>query len=649
MSNPSEAIRLYGTDEAVDPPRTLRAGKLTADLVAGNLRYIRFDGAEALRAVSFIVRDKDWGTYTPRISDLTIEEDADSFTVTFSAVASDKDQSFAYDARIEGHADGRLSYHGKGRSEGGFLTNRTGFVVLHPIDGIAGEPVTITRTDGTTEQGRFPALIDPFQPMMDLRALTHTAPLGLEVTTLMEGDTYEMEDQRNWSDASYKTYVRPLALPWPYRIEPNEEIDQTVTVTVGGTVTAGAGSERLRMAPGALHGSLPVLGMSLRPEDVLRTKGVMDHLKALNPAYLILHHDPRAGHGRAEIEAQLAIARHIGAEAWLEAVIASTDDTGAATELAALGKLAADLGDPFTTVLVSPAPDMKCTLPGSPWPQTPNAAGLYKATCAAFPQARIGGGMFSYFTELNRKRPPTEHLDLVSFTTSPIVHAGDDVSVMETREAHGAITATVNEIAGDTPWAVGPSAIGVRDNPYGEAAKDNPDNIRQAMNFNDPRQRGLLGAAWALAYFADFAKGGASAIALGAPTGAFGAIHAPTDFPQPWYDENRGVYPVFHILRGLARLANQPMRTLLNLPASGPIAGLCADTGTGIEMWIAATGPDPVEVDIANGAEVALLDAEHFVEAAGDPTFLDRFATITTGGLKLPAFAVARIKLSNDT
>ena len=27
-----------------------------------------------------------------------------------------------------------------------------------------------------------------------------------------------MEDQRNWTDASYKTYVRPLALPWPYTL-----------------------------------------------------------------------------------------------------------------------------------------------------------------------------------------------------------------------------------------------------------------------------------------------------------------------------------------------------------------------------------------------------------------------------------------------
>ena len=32
------------------------------------------------------------------------------------------------------------------------------------------------------------------------------------------GDAFEMEDQRNWADASFKTYVRPLSKPRPYVI-----------------------------------------------------------------------------------------------------------------------------------------------------------------------------------------------------------------------------------------------------------------------------------------------------------------------------------------------------------------------------------------------------------------------------------------------
>ena len=75
--------------------------------------------------------------------------------------------------------------------------------------------------------------------------------------------------------------------------------------------------------------------------------------------------------------------------------------------------------------------------------------------------------------------------------------------------------ARLRRFIADKPYAVGPSAIGMRDNPYGAAVADNPDDRRQAMNRNDPRQRGLLGAAWNLGYFAHFAYGGAAAIARG--------------------------------------------------------------------------------------------------------------------------------------
>ena len=52
-----------------------------------------------------------------------------------------------------------------------------------------------------------------------MRALSHEAVPGVWATCTMEGDAWEMEDHRNWLDASFKTYVRPLALPYPYTIE----------------------------------------------------------------------------------------------------------------------------------------------------------------------------------------------------------------------------------------------------------------------------------------------------------------------------------------------------------------------------------------------------------------------------------------------
>src|SRR5690606_40391299 len=65
--------------------------------------------------------------------------------------------------------------------------------------------------------------------------------------------------------------------------------------------------------------------------------------------------------------------------------------------------------------------------------------------------------------------------------------------------------------------------------------------------------------AWNLGYAARMAAAGVEALTLSAPVGAFGVVYAQTDFPQPWYAERgRGVYPVYHVLRGLAAAAGAP-------------------------------------------------------------------------------------------
>jgi hypothetical protein len=50
----------------------------------------------------------------------------------------------------------------------------------------------------------------------------------------MEGDIFEMEDQRNWSDLSYKTYCTPLALPFPVTLEAGTKIRQKITLRLLG-------------------------------------------------------------------------------------------------------------------------------------------------------------------------------------------------------------------------------------------------------------------------------------------------------------------------------------------------------------------------------------------------------------------------------
>lgn len=645
-SEPTPEIRLYGTEEAVEPPRTLATGDLAVELEAGNLRYLQYQGHELLRAVSFIVRDRNWGTYNPRIENLDIVETDDGFRISYDAHvgAGAGGQELRYEATIAGDRTGAVTFEVSYQAITDFDTNRTGFVVLHAGEKVAGQDVRIEHVDGRLVNGRFPELIDPVQPMMDLRALTHEAAPGLSVTCRMEGDTFEMEDQRNWTDASFKTYVRPLALPWPYKLEAGSRGVQKVTVTLGGraeTPAASGGAISLRV--GVEVGRVPALGLGLHPDDADDALANAASLKLISPRHLVCRHDPRAGHDRHTLEKAVAAARAIGAEPWLEAVIASVEEPEA--EIADLGTLNEALGSPFGTVLLSPAPDLKCTLPGSPWPPCPPLETIYQAARSAFPQARIGGGMFSYFTELNRKRPPREHLDHVGFTTAAVVHAGDDRSLMEGLNSLPFIASSVRAICGKTPFSVGPSAIGMRENPYGEAPLPNPGNIRQAMNFNDPRQRGLLGAAWNLGYFAHFAYGGAQAVTLGGCVGAFGVLHVDRPWPQPWFDGNGGLYPVFHVLRGLAGCEGSELLALEN-SAPDLVQAVAVRNGKTREIWIANLSTDirSVVVSGLGEARIAALEEDSFLTGAKQPDMMDHGEVVDGNAITLTAFAVMRMR-----
>jgi hypothetical protein len=285
-------------------------------------------------------------------------------------------------------------------------------------------------------------------------------------------------------------------------------------------------------------------------------------------------------------------------------------------------------------------------LPGSPWPPCPPLDALYRAARTAFPKARLGGGMFSYFTELNRKRPPVDGIDLVSCTTSAMVHAGDDRSVMEGLQALPAIATSTIKIAAGRPYAVGPSAIGMRANPYGDQPKSNPGNIRQAMNWNDPRQRGLLGAAWNLGYFSSFAYRQATAISLGGLVGPFGVLHSPAAYPQPWYDDGGGLFPVFHVLRGLASLRGHPLRHL-DISHPGMVLGLAAERDGAAEIWLANLTNTWVSAQLDRGdIETAFLNAESFCQASELPEALDRCEKNKDGAeVRLSPYAVVHIRV----
>ena len=647
---PSRAIMLFGTEQAVARPKTLRAGPLTVELENGNLRYVRYRGVEVLRAIAFLVRDRNWATYGPVIENLKVGQGPDDFAVSYEATCKDASQELRYRAAITGRADGTLRFEADGRALTDFVANRAGFVVLHPLEGVAGEPVEVTHTDGQVEQASFPRLISPAQPLFDLRALAHEVMPGVRATCTMEGDAYEMEDQRNWTDASYKTYIRPLAKPRPYTVRGGEAIRQSVSLTFRGapSVAVATAERGVSITIGAPTGRpMPRLGLWVPPAEAKRSIAVAELIKDLGPNLLVGRLDLRDRSGADALGHLRALAEAVGAPVVLEIVL--PNERPPAEELGEAAAAVRAAGLALEAVVPSPQEYLKSWQPQERWPACPPLEDLYDAARQAFPGVLVGGGMLSYFTELNRKRPPARHIDFVTHTTCPIVHDCDDRSVMETLEALPWVAETVRSFASGKPYRVGPSMLGMHDNPYGAAPMPNPENRRIAMALNDPRQRGLFGAAWNLGYAARMAAAGVEALTLSAPLGAFGVVYAPTDFPQPWFDERRaGLYPLYHVLRGIAQAAGKPQLEATSSHA-GAVQALAWQDDGGPVLWLANLTGQEQSVEIvglpSGKARLIQLDRERFVGATSGPDGLARTETSAAAGpVDLGAYAVARLE-----
>lgn len=646
---PKRAIKLFGTEVPEPKVRTLTAGPVTAVFDNGALRYIRLGETEVLRAIAFLVRDENWGTFNPTISNLKIKQGKSDFSVSYDARCADAKRAIAYRAEITCR-DGDLLFAATARPESDFLTNRTGFVVLHPLTGVAGFPVEVEHVDGRKVKDRFPAIVNPVQPFYEIRSLKHKVAPGIFAICRMEGDTFEMEDHRNWTDASFKTYVRPLALPWPYTLQRNVEFKQSVRLTLSGKLPkpkAAGKAKPVAVSLGRAGNAMPAIGIGVPAAEAEHALANAALIRQAAPRHLICEADGRQPGLPNTLAAYQRLAKATGCDVTLEVILPGRQ--APAAELGPIAQAVSRAGLVPAAIAVSPAIDLKGVLPGSKGPDGPTLEEIYKAARVAFPGVKLGGGTFSFFTEFNRKRPPAEWLDFITHTTSPIVHAADDVSVMETLEALPYVIQSAKALSGGKAYWVGPSGIAARRNPYGAATADNPGNNRICLADMDPRQRGLFGAAWTLGYAAAFAAGGLASVTLGAATGPMGMIYRKAGYPQPHFDDAAGaaVFPVYHVIAGLAAAAG--MKAVgAKSAAPSKVAALAWRAKAGPVLWLANLSGETQAVKVGgfNGKSILhLLDEGSFAAAIADPGWLGKGgkALKKVGAIELPPYAVARV------
>lgn len=652
----SEPAIVFGTRKAETPGRVFELGDLSFEFRADMVRRLCWCGLEVVRGIAWPVRDPNWITLPQKKPKVVVEERSGeaSIGLDFSVGGGALRCRVDILARDVGTLVARVAM----TAQENFSTNRAGFTVLHPIEGVSGRPLRIRHSDGTEEKTSFPMLISPGQPAFDIVGMRHGVgrAASVDVDIGFEGEVFEMEDQRNWSDGSFKTYCRPLTAPFTYEIPAGETVRQSVMVAVSGDMRGAPDSSYRPFAASAdpLDERFPEIGLAVE-DGWICDDGNVHAVKAAGPSFLQLRTGPGANKGFLARASKFAAELEVPVEA--EIVLADDRPPEESLEEHRDALSDADINPARVTAL--PEAYLLSYQPSGPWPTglSPRDAAL--AARRVFPNAGIGGGVLTNFTEFNRHRPGPSECDFYTHGVTPIVHAADDQSVIETLEAFGAIFASGSAICPSKPCRLGLVSIGMRSNPYGAAVADNPDHVRQPMAMHDPRHTGLFAAAWAVGAIAATAGHPVEALSIAAPSGPFGIISEPQPVPRPMYDRNvkRKIYPLFHVFRFASGLARRRRMRFDNTgdqydnPLDNPYWGLhgfAAVAGSKVKAVVTNLGHSAQSLK-GPGQEfsAAVLDESSFGHAMLNPNWLNVAPRDFKEPVTLKPYATAFLEFAN--
>ncbi len=647
MNDQTENVWLRGVDEPPPQRTPLRAGPLSLEYAQGDLRYVRLGAHEILRRLYVAVRDRNWNTIPARLSNVQINAGEETFSITFDAEHKEGSVDFAWCGEIEGRADGTLRFGMDGAARSTFLRNRIGFCVLHPA-ACAGVACTVEHVDGEMEESRFPDAISPHQPFFDIRAITHEVTPTVRAEVRMAGDTFEMEDQRNWTDASFKSYSTPLALPFPVEIQAGTSVQQAVTLSLHGAVsdevkTSGRADEVVELTlEGEPTSALPLIGLGLSTTQSKLTPLEVERLKQLNLSHLRVDlHLARAAYPQRLRQAAKQ-AEQLGVE--LEVALFVTANGEA--ELQQLRERLSTMQPAVRTWLIFREGEAATVADDVPLARKYLAS--YNKT------ARFGGGTDAYFTELNRNRPPVElleeALDLVCYSLNPQVHAVDDLSLVETPPLQATTVESARRFVGNLPIAVTPVTLRPRFNPNATGdVIDVPDG--QLPPEVDARQASLLGAAWTVASLKYLAESGVDSATYYETVGWRGVVEAAAGSPLPkqFPSQPGSVFPLYHVFADVGEFAGAEV---LPLQSSEPLSvvGLALRKSGHTRLLLANLTAQSQTVRLPalpQRVQSRRLDAENFLDATTTPADYRRrmqgVLVAEVNPLRLPPYSVVRL------
>lgn len=623
--------------------------------VDGDLRYLTIGDVEIVRRIYMAVRDLNWGTLPGRTVDLDIVDRADSFRVTYRRRHTVGDIDFAWTATIEGNPDGTIVYRMDGEALADFPYAKIGLCVHHPIDGFAGQPFTGMAEKGEVK-GLLPDTIGPQihvdgidLPLFDpVRRLSLSHVHGGSVHFAFEGDLWEMEDQRNWTDASYKSASTPAVLGYRHDIAAGGTIRQSVTVSSDGftetrrtapattTVTTGTPVTTTLTIGSLADRRVPPVGLGLAAGELPLHRKAVEALRLLSPRHLRLDLHLENDWREALDQGRRAA---LTLQCDMELAVFLGEDDGKD-----LAELAAGLdGTDIRRVLVFHGREEATS-----WKTIERARAALEDAVHGAP---FVGGTNIYFNELNRHRIPPGPADGLVWSINPQIHAFDELSLMENLTAQPETVRTARVFSDDAALFVGPVTLRPRFNAVAVT-----DEVTGGMPWNvDPRQPSLFAAAWTLGSVAALTPCGLGAVTYYETVGPGGVMEGPAGsrYPESFASSANAVYPLFHVLADATEITGWPLRQATTTDPLSTAAMVAEEAGNVHVLLANLTDRDQV-VRIGGLPEGAttlrVLDETTAARAIADPAafrrhreVLPRDGSETTARLR--AYATARIEV----
>jgi D-apionolactonase len=467
-----------------DGTQQLRVGRTGFMLDGADLRYLTLDGKELVRRLYVAVRDEEWTTREPEEVVTEVQRGEQEILIRAECIHTSPTAAIRWSIEAKVQADGAATYEAEFIPLSRFPFARIGICVLLPPPAVIDHRFTASTPAGEVA-GEIANEIAPqwiegqeIMPMFDsfweLRIEAPGHPLRLRFA----GDLFEMEDQRNWSDGSFKIYGTPLSRPRPQQAEPNRPIAQQLQIEASADREAGSGTKRAgtdAVAEVELGGAselvMPGFGLSLEGAGAAAETVPLSDL-GIDHIYLKL--------GGEDDRARLA-----------EAAVA-------AAEVGASLHIAVRLGDSDVEALANLlAPHAEIVA----WVQAFDPSGIGSGESVAalagklapsLPRARFAGGTDLAFVDLNRTRQVFAELDGIAWAVDPQVHATDALTVIE------ALAPQADQIATAASFAPGAGAL------VGPIEMSPPPLL-------EANEGDRFATAWATASFATLAGAGALA------------------------------------------------------------------------------------------------------------------------------------------